>query len=225
MSKAKSAVILEPVQFQIGQIEILAGQRAILHRIAWNQFEKILEELGEHRASRIAYYDGTLEIRMPLPEHERAKVIIGDLLKILLDELNLEWESLGSSTFKSIKMSVGIEPDDCFYIKNYAAMIGKKRLDLEIDPPPDIAIEVDLTSNTQISAYQALGVPEIWRYQQGKLLIYILRNGKYSESDTSLAFANLPVIEGISQFLERSNDIPISAVRREFRQWLKQLSN
>ena len=225
MSKAKSAVILEPVQFQIGQIEILAGQRAILHRIDWNQFEKILEELGEHRASRIAYYDGTLEIRMPLPEHERAKVLISNLLVILLDELNLEWESLGSSTFKNIKMSAGIEPDDCFYIKNYAAMIGKKRLDLAIDPPPDIAIEVDLTSNTQISAYQALGVPEIWRYQQGKLLIYTLRNGKYSESDTSLAFANLPVIEGISQFLERSNDIPISAVRREFRQWLKQLSN
>jgi|JI8StandDraft_2_1071088.scaffolds.fasta_scaffold12663_2 Uma2 family endonuclease len=225
MSEAKSSVILEPVQFQIGQIEVLAGQRAILHRIAWNQFEKILEELGEHRGSRIAYYDGTLEIRMPLPEHERAKVIIGDLLKILLDELNLEWESLGSSTFKSIKMSAGIEPDDCFYIKNYAAMIGKKRLDLMIDPPPDLAIEIDLTSKTQISAYEALGVPEIWRYQQGKLLINILQNGRYIESETSLAFTDLPVIEGISQFLERSNDIPMSAVRREFRQWLKQLSN
>jgi Uma2 family endonuclease len=225
MSEGKSTVILEPVQFQIGQIEVLAGQRAILHRIAWNQFEKILEELGEQRASRIAYYDGTLEIRMPLPEHERAKVLISNLLVILLDELDLEWESLGSSTFKNEKMLAGIEPDDCFYIKNYAAMIGKKRLDLAIDPPPDLAIEVDLTSKTQISAYEALGVPEIWRYQQGKLLINILRNGKYIESETSLTFANLPVIEGISQFLERSNDIPISAVRREFRQWLKQLSN
>jgi Uma2 family endonuclease len=165
MSEAKSAVILEPVQFQIGQIEVLAGQRAILHRIAWNQFEKILQELGEHRASRIAYYDGTLEIRMPLPEHERAKVLISNLLVILLDELDLEWESLGSSTFKNEKMLAGIEPDDCFYLKNYAAMIGKKRLDLTIDPPPDLAIEIDLTSKTQISAYEALGVPEIWRYQ------------------------------------------------------------
>ncbi len=224
MSEGQSSVIFKPVQFQIGQIEVLAGQRAILHRIAWNQFEKILEELGEHRSSRIAYYDGTLEIRMPLSEHERAKVLISNLLVILLDELDLEWESLGSSTFKNEKMLVGIEPDDCFYIKNYAAMIGKKRLDLTIDPPPDLAIEVDLTSKTQISAYEVLGVPEIWRYQQGKLLINILRNGRYIESDQSLAFADLPVIEGISQFLERSNDIPMSAVRREFRQWLKQLS-
>jgi Uma2 family endonuclease len=224
MSEAKSAGILEPVKFQIGQIEVLAGQRAILHGIAWNQFEKILQELGEHRTSRIAYYDGTLEIRKPLPEHERAKVLISNLLVILLDELDLEWESLGSSTFKNEKMLAGIEPDDCFYIKNYAAMIGKKRLDLTIDPPPDLAIKVDLTSKTQISAYEALGVPEIWRYQQGKLLINILRNGRYIESDTSLTFADLPVVEGISQFLERSNTMPMSAVRREFRQWLKQLS-
>ncbi len=210
------------VQVQIGQIEVLLGQRAVLHRIAWQEFEGILEELGEHRSTRIAYYDGTLEIRMPLPEHERAKVIIGDLLKILLDELGLEWESLGSSTFKKQSMKAGIEPDDCFYIKNYAAMIGKKRLDLNVDPPPDLVIEVDLTSDTQMSAYEALGVHEIWRFKQGKLIIATWQNGKYIESEVSLNFPNLPISKGISLFLGRSNEIPISAVRREFRQWLKE---
>jgi Uma2 family endonuclease len=140
----------------LNRIEIPAGQRIYLHDIDWQEFEQILLELGEQRATRIAYFDGELEIRMPLPEHERAKVLIGDLLKILLEELDLSWESLGSSTFKKESMKAGIEPDDCFYIKNCRAMIDKKRLDLAIDPPPDLAIEVDLTSPTQISAYEAL---------------------------------------------------------------------
>ncbi len=206
---------------RIAQIETLQGQTTVLHDIDWQQFEAILEDLGENRASRIAYFDGVLEIRMPLPEHERAKVIISNLLVILLEELDWEWESLGSSTFKTKSMKAGIEPDDCFYIKNYAAMIGKKRLDMSIDPPPDIAIEVDLTSNTQISAYEALAVAEIWRYANGKLSIRLLREGKYVESLVSLSFPDFPVIDGISQFLERDSELSISSLRREFRQWVR----
>ncbi|WP_019499691.1 Uma2 family endonuclease [Pseudanabaena sp. PCC 6802] len=210
------------VQVRISQIEVLPGQRAVLHDITWSEFEEILEELGDRRAARIAYYGETLEIRMPLPEHERAKVIIGDLLKILLDELGQEWESLGSSTFKKQMMKAGIEPDDCFYIKNYAAAIGKKRLDLNIDPPPDLVIEVDLTSNTQISAYEALGVAEIWRYKDGKLTISVWQDGKYVTLPHSLLFPNLPIADRISQCLARSNEIPMSAVRREFLHWVRE---
>ena len=206
---------------KVAQIETLQGQTTVLHDIDWQQFEAILEDLGESRASRIAYFDGVLEIRMPLPEHERTKVIISNLLVILLEELDWEWESLGSSTFKTKSMKAGIEPDDCFYIQNYAAMIGKKRLDMSIDPPPDIAIEVDLTSNTQISAYEALAVAEIWRYANGKLSIRLLREGKYVESGVSLSFPDFPVIDGISQFLERGEELSISALRREFRQWVR----
>ncbi|MFN4889240.1 MAG: Uma2 family endonuclease, partial [Pseudanabaena sp.] len=199
---------------RIAQIETLQGQTTILHDIDWQQFEAILEDLGDNRASRIAYFDGVLEIRMPLPEHERTKVIISNLLVILLEELDWEWESLGSSTFKTKSMKAGIEPDDCFYIKNYVAMIGKKRLDMSIDPSPDIAIEVDLTSNTQISAYEALAVAEIWRYANGKLSIRLLREGKYVESLVSLSFPDFPVIDGISQFLERGAELSISSLRR-----------
>ncbi|MFN4862678.1 MAG: Uma2 family endonuclease [Pseudanabaena sp.] len=206
---------------RIAQIETLQGQTTILHDIDWQQFEAILEDLGDNRASRIAYFDGVLEIRMPLPEHERTKVIISNLLVILLEELDWEWESLGSSTFKTKSMKAGIEPDDCFYIKNYVAMIGKKRLDMSIDPSPDIAIEVDLTSNTQISAYEALAVAEIWRYANGKLSIRLLREGKYVESLVSLSFPDFPVIDGISQFLERGTELSISSLRREFRQWVR----
>jgi len=210
-----------PVKIAIAQIQVAPGQRLILDNISWQEFEEILEDLGEHRHSHIAYYRGILEFRMPLPGHERAKVLIGDLLKIILDELGLEWESLGSTTFKNRAMQAGIEPDDCFYIQNYQAMIGKQRLDLTVDPVPDLAIEVDFTSITQVSAYQALGVSEIWCYKKGKLEISVLENGQYVKALTSKVFPDIPVIEGISLFLEKSEELPMSALRREFRQWLR----
>ena len=209
------------VQIAIAQIQINPGQRVTLDDISWSEFEAILEELGEHRHSHIAYYQGVLEFRMPLPGHERAKVIIGDLIKILLDELELEWESLGSTTFKRQTMQAGIEPDDCFYIRNYAAVIGKQRLDLEIDPVPDLAIEVDLTSFTQTSAYRGLGIPELWRIDQGRLEIWVLENGQYQSVFQSKLFPNLPILEGFSLFLGKSQDKPVSALRREFKQWLQ----
>jgi hypothetical protein len=192
-----------PVKIAIAQIQVAPGQRLILENISWQEFEEILEDLGEHRHSHIAYYRGVLEFRMPSLGHEQAKVLISNLLVVLLEELNLEWESLGSTTFKSQVMQTGIEPDDCFYIQNYQAMIGKQRLDLTVYPVPDLAIEVDLTSATQISAYEALGVPEIWFYKKGKLEISVLENGQYIKALTSKVFPDLPVIEGISLFLER----------------------
>ena len=131
------------VALQLNQIQIAPGQQITLGGINWQDFEAILAELGDEYPSRIAYYQGILEIRMPLPKHEKAKVIIGDMVKILLEELALDAESFGSSTFKSQNNLAGIEPDDCFYIKNYQQMIGKDRIDLRIDPPPDLAIEVD----------------------------------------------------------------------------------
>jgi Uma2 family endonuclease len=207
----------------LNRIEITPGQKIYLHDVNWEELEDILLELGEKRATRIAYYRGELEIRMPLPEHERIKVLISNLLVILLEELDLEWESLGSTTFKNPLMKVGIEPDDCFYLKNCQAIIGKKRLDLSIDPPPDLAIEVDLTSATQISAYRDLGVTEIWQYKSGKLAIFVLLEGEYIESNFSPLFPAIPIVEGISQILERSNEILMSEARKEFRQWVRQI--
>jgi Uma2 family endonuclease len=210
------------VTLQLKQIRVLPGQRLLLEGINWQEFEAILNELGEHRSSRIAYSQGTLEIMVPLPEHERAKVIIGDLIKILLDELNLNWESLGSTTFKREDMTAGIEPDDCFYIQNHQSMIGKNRIDLTIDPPPDLAIEIDVTSKTQISAYQVLKVPEIWRYENGNLEINLLQGEQYVQSQTSLVFPNFPVIEGISHHVEMSRTMGTTPALRAFRKWVRE---
>jgi Uma2 family endonuclease len=212
------------VTLQLRQINVPPGHRVIFKDVSWEEFEAILEELGDRRASRLAYSKGTLEIRMPLPKHEKAKAIIGDLVKILLEETETDCENFASSTFKRKDMAQGIEPDDCFYIQNYAQMIGKDRVDLTIDPPPDLAIEVDVTSRTQLDAYRALGVPELWRYEEGNLRIDVLVNGEYRESQVSSTFPDFPV-PIIVQFVKQSLSAGRSSTLRAFRKWVREHLN
>ncbi|WP_346294401.1 Uma2 family endonuclease, partial [Sphaerothrix gracilis] len=187
------------------------------------QFERILEELGETRASRIAYSHGTLEIRMPSPEHEVDKELLGDLVKILLDELEIDCECFGSTTFKQAAMESGIEPDQCFYIQHQAQMRGKRRVELSIDPPPDLAIEVDVTSKAQLDAYVALGVPELWRYEKNRLNIYTLQVGEYQLAITSPTFPALPVLELVAEVFEQSLQSSRSPALRAFRKKIRQM--
>jgi Uma2 family endonuclease len=210
------------VTLQLRQLTVPSGQRIVLTDVNWSTFETILQELGEKRASKIAYAHNQLEIRMPLPEHEFDKELIGDMVKILLEELEIDRECYGSTTFKREDMAAGIEPDNCFYIQNYRAMIGKRRLDLTVDPPPDLAIEVDVTSKTQLSAYAALGVPELWQFSQGRLRINLLQAGNYVEVNSSPIFSAFPIVEGISRFIEMSLGQGSSVALREFRKWVRE---
>jgi Uma2 family endonuclease len=209
----------------IKRIDVPPGQRVLLRDVTWQEFETILDELGEHRAARIAYDRGVLEIMAPLPEHEDDKEIISDLVKALLEELDIKFRSLGSTTFKNQKMLQGIEPDQCFYIQNESKIRGKKRLDLTQDPPPDLALEIDITSRTNPNIYQALKVPELWRFEKGKLQINILQNGFYMESEQSAIFPNFSLAEIIPQYLEQSisagRNTTIKAFRRLVREQLQ----
>lgn len=207
---------------ELKRIEVPPGQRVLLQEISWQEFERILAELGDRRSARIAYDSGTLEIMTPLPEHEANKEIIGDLIKALLEELDIEFLTLGSTTFKNQQMLKGIEPDQCFYIQNESKIRGKKCLDLSVDPPPDLVLEIDLTSRTHPSIYQALGVPELWRFEKGKLQINMLRNGQYEVSERGDIFANLPIAQAIPQYREQSDIIGRNAALKAFRQWIRQ---
>ncbi len=211
------------VTLQLRQLDVPPGQRLLVREINWQEFEAILTELGEHRATRIAYSQGTLEIRMPRFKHERAKSFIGDAVKILLDELAIDCECFGSTTFKRSDMNYGIEPDECFYIQNHQAVIGKNRLDLTVDPPPDLAIEVDVTSTTQIDAYVCLGVGELWVYDGNEIKIYVLESGRYQQVSISPTFPQLPVLEWITEALDRSVEIGRSPALRAFRQQVRQI--
>ena len=211
------------VTLLLRQITVPPGQRLLIHHLNWTEFESLLEELGENRSSRIAYNQGTLEIRMPTPEHEVDKELLGDLVKILLDELEIDCECFGSTTFKRKDMDSGIEPDQCFYIQNHNRMRGKRRVDLNLDLPPDLAIEVDVTSKTQLDVYAKLGVPELWRYEKNQLRIDFLQGGSYQQVSTSPTFPRLPIPELVAEVLAESRKIGRSPALRAFRQKLKQL--
>jgi Uma2 family endonuclease len=206
---------------ELNRIYVPPGQRVLLQGISWQEFETILEELGDRRAARVAYDHGVLEIMTPLPEHEHGKEIIGDLLKALLEELDIEFRTLGSTTFKNQQMAQGIEPDQCFYIQNEALIRGKKRLDLRFDPPPDLALEIDITSRTHPSIYEALKVPELWRFDRGRLQINLLRVGKYEVVSESPNFPGLPLSEVIPSYLQQSETIGRNATMKAFRQWVR----
>ena len=206
---------------RISQIETLAGQSTVLHDINWQQFESILQDLGEKRRSRIAYLNGVLEIALPLPESERIKVLIRDFVQVLMDEMGIDFEGFGSTTFKRIDKLAGLEPDDCFYIQNNVAMRGIRKLDMTIDPPPDLAIEVDVTSKTKFDVYRVIGVPELWLYDE-TLKIYILRDGEYVESQLSPIFGNIPICDVIPQFLEMSLSQGRSTAMKAFRLWMQE---
>jgi Uma2 family endonuclease len=206
---------------ELRRLEIPPGQRLLLQDVTWQEFETILEELGDHRGSRLAYDNGTLEMMMPLPEHEDDKEIVGDLIKALLEEFDIAFKSLGSTTFKK-RQTQGLEPDQCFYIQNEVAIRGKKGIDLSVDPPPDLAIEIDVTSRTNSSLYEALGVPELWRFDQGNLQINLLEGGSYALVSESPNFPGLPVCEMLPHFLAESKIIGRNKVLTAFRRWVRE---
>ncbi|MBW4553647.1 MAG: Uma2 family endonuclease [Aphanocapsa sp. GSE-SYN-MK-11-07L] len=206
---------------ELQRINVPPGQRVILQDVTWPEFETILEELGEHRGSRLAYEDGMLEIMMPLPEHEDDKEIIGDLVKALLEELEIEFRSLGSTTFKK-PTAQGLEPDQCFYIQHEAAIRGQQRIDLSVDPPPDLAIEIDITSRTHASIYLALQVPELWRFDQGVFQINILASGRYQDVPESPNFPGLALKQMIPRYLKESKTVGRNKVLKAFRQWVRE---
>jgi Uma2 family endonuclease len=157
---------------------------------------------------------------VPSLEHESDKVIIGYLITALLEELDIEFRSLASTTFKNELMKQGLEADNCFYIKNEAAIRGKKRLDLTIDPPPDLALEIDITYRTRLNNYEVLGVKELWRFNGTQLEINVLESGKYVRVDESYHFPGFSVKEVIPQYLERSKIDGRNKTIKAFRAWV-----
>jgi Uma2 family endonuclease len=206
---------------KLQQIIVKPGQQMLLQDISWQQLEKILEEMEEKRAARISYSHGWLEIMVPLPEHEKDKELIGDLVKILLEILQIDFEPFGSTTLKNERSQQAVEPDTSFYIQNQAAVIGKNRIDLNIDPPPDLAIEIDITSRTRFENYQILGVPELWRHTQQGLEIFLLKEGKYIKSESSPNFPNIPIVELVNEYVQQCLTIGRSQAMRNFRDWVK----
>ncbi len=203
-------------------VTLTAEQRTVLSNISWETFEALLKDTGEKRGSRFAYDCGTLEIMTPLYEHENPKIQLDRFIVSLAEELEIEIKSAGSMTLKRKAINRGIEPDNCYYIQTEPLVRGKQELDLETDPPPDLAIEIDITSSSinKLDIYSALGVPELWRYNGRVLQFYQLVERQYVECEFSITFPIVSVNE-IRGFIEQSKTMGEIALLKLFRAWVK----
>lgn len=192
--------------------------------IQWQTFKSIMSDVGDGRGWRIAYDQGALEIRMPLPKHERPKVMLEQFIGVLADELEIEAMNLGALTLEREDLARAIEPDACFYIQNEFLVRGKDEINLSTDPPPDLVVESDHTNSSinKFDIYAALGVPEIWRYRNQNLEVYQLVGGNYEKRENSVIFPFFPMAE-IPDFIEQSKVIGQRAVIGLFTARVKQL--
>ncbi len=209
------------MQLTLNQISIPAGQQLLLKDISWSMFENIVKEFNQTgRKSRFSYSQGWLELMSPLAVHEIDKNIISDFIKALLEALEREFIDLGSVTLKSQRVKKAVEPDACFYIQHEACIRGKDSIHLDIDPAPDLAIEIDITYRSHFDNYEKLGVPELWRFNGHDLTIFILKKGAYYESETSLQFPQFAIKQLIPDYLVRSRQEGRNKIMNEFRAFI-----
>ncbi len=204
------------VTIPIQAIELSPGSHISIHNLSWQDFETILDNLGEKRNTRVAYYQGTLDIMSPLAIHERPHRIIADIVKTILDAQGRDWEDFGSTTLKR-PVIAGVEPDTCFYIQNASRVKGCTNMNLSIYPPPDLAIEADVTSITTLNAYIAIGVPEAWIYKDGQLTINVLNENSYVQLSSSPVFPDLAITQLVPPLVLKAIEEGTSKMLRELK--------
>ncbi len=200
----------------------------ILPNIRWQTYEALLFDLKDTGRVRVAYDQGTLEIMAPSEEHEGYSISIHNFIVILADELALNLRQLGSTTLKKEDIQRGLEPDQCYYIQNEPRVRNKLKIDLSLNPPPDLIVEVDITSGSlnKFPIYQSLKIPEIWRYRRRGLEIFELQGEEYLQRDFSPTFSPIAVTAAIPEFIQKSRSMGEMAALRAFRTWVKeQLQN
>lgn len=205
-----------------GTLAPVASGRAIRRGVSWSEYEQLLDQIGDG-STRITFAQGSMEIMSPLPEHEQIKRAISRLIETATFEAGVPLRCFGSTTFRRADRQAGLEPDECYYIANETKVRGMKRFDPAIHPAPDLAVEVDLLSRSiaREPIYAALGVPELWRVQEGRVHAHVLQSdGTYTESPTSMALPFLRTTE-VGEFLDQMLRDEQNAVLREFSRWVR----
>ena len=210
-------------QFSSSQRSI-AERRLVLDGVSWATYGRLVTEL-ERGGIRLAYDQGRLEIMSPSFLHEIRKRQLGRMIEILAEELDLEIVGGGSTTFRREDAKRGLEPDECYWLASALAISQQTEIDLATDPPPDLAIEVDLTSNSlnKQPIYASLRIPEVWRYDGRKLdVLRLAADGVYAAAERSLSFPQIPV-SSLLRFLELRQSVAERQWTREFRAWIRSL--
>ena len=201
------------------------GTSFLLDDISYDAYEKLLDVLGERHIPH-TYADGVLEFMTLTHEHEWIKKVIGRLIETASLSLRIRIKSAGSMTLRRQLKRRGLEPDESYYIANEPLVRHRRRLDLSKDPPPDLAVEVEVTHKVldRMEAYAKLGVTEVWRCDKSGLRFYRLTSsGDYRHSKTSAAFPKLTSTD-LNRFLNRLEELDENAVIWEFSDWLKKLT-
>lgn len=202
---------------------LIGEQRVVFRDIAWQDYQQLLKIFGDKRAATLIFDRGTLEITMPLEEHEFSARLIEFLIRILVRELGLKIKTMGSTTLERSDLNRGAEPDNAYYIQNQPLVAGRT-VDLATDPPPDLVVEIDIT-HTDINKpalYASMGVPEFWRYDGREWRIYQLENSEYLEVSVSPTFPILPKSK-LYEFLAAAQ-IDEVAAEVNFRNWVKEMT-
>lgn len=199
-------------------------QRVTLYNVSWDTYERLVAEI-DNRSVRLAYDRGALEIMSPISQsHERFKKLLALLLEVLTEELGIPRRSLGATTWKRRELKKGIEADECYYLTSEPTIRGKEVIDLAVDPPPDLAIEVENTISAieKLGIYSALGVPEVWRFDGQDLKILALQsNGEYAEQANSKFFPPAGLTKALEWIQQRNETDEITWIK-EFRRWVRE---
>ncbi|MFL5243545.1 MAG: Uma2 family endonuclease [Gemmataceae bacterium] len=207
----------------MSSIQIPAEQRFVMRNVDWERYKAVADSLGE-RFVRLTYDGRNLEFMTISQVHERLKEFLGRLLDTLTEELNIPLLSAGSTTFDREDVERGLEPDNSYYLQNEGLIRPKDKIDLMIDPPPDLAIEIEISRSAlnRLGIYAALRVPEVWRSDGSFIKVYRLgSDGQYFESERSGHFPFLPLQELVS-FLQKRNQISETELIRSFRSWVRE---
>ena len=198
------------------------GQCVILSGVSWATYEQLLADFQDRHVAHFAYDQGVLEIMVLSAEHEVIKHTIALLVDILAEELNINVYGFGSTTFRREDLKRGFEPDACFYVQQSARVRGKRTLDLTVDPPPDLVIEVDITSPSlnRMSIYAALGIPEVWRYDGARVRIARLKGKAYALAEESVVLPGVSS-EQLSQWVEESHSLERTVWLQRVRGWVR----
>jgi Uma2 family endonuclease len=208
----------------LAQPPIATDEKMILDGVSWETYEHLSSDFANRPSIRLTYDKGTLEIMVVSYGHERLKSIIGDLVVRLAFELDIDYEAAGSTTFKREGLGAGFEGDESFYFSHLAQIRQRSELDLAQDPPPDLVIEIDISSpsRSKFPIFAALGIPEIWRFHENHLLIYSLTDGEYSEAQSSAFLTGLTASD-VTNLVEAREQMPPNAWQRKVTDYARQI--
>jgi Uma2 family endonuclease len=205
------------------QLAPLTGeQRFVLSGVDWKTYKTVADAFGE-RPLRITFDGQRIELMTTSPRHEAWKSTFALLIPVLCEELSVDFACFGSMTMRRDDMEKGFEPDECYYIQNEPTVRGRLDLDLEQDPPPDLAVEVEVSRSAlnRMSIYAAMRIPEVWRFDGEQIQVMLLnRAGSYEPADRSAAFPALP-IDDFAHLVRQREGMSDIQLMRACRVWVR----